>query len=74
MRSISAPLLAAAALNLATAMPAVADFKVQMPDAETGEIAIEPLGDIGHDPLAAHSRELSSTQEFEYGVNSFWRT
>ncbi len=55
-------------------VPALADFKVQYPDAETGEFAIEPLGDYGHDPLAAHNGELSSAQEFEYGVNGFWRT
>src|SRR5271167_640474 len=73
MRSIFI-LSAGAALALATAVPAVADFKVQMPDAETGEISVEPLGDYGHDPKPAHSGELSSTQEFEYGVNGFWRT
>src|SRR5215469_4278263 len=61
-------------LSVAAAMPAAADFKVQMPDAETGEIAVEPIGDIGHDSLPAHSGELSSVQEFEYGVNGFWRT
>jgi hypothetical protein len=75
MRSISIwTLLAGAALSLAATVPARADFKVQQPDAETGEIAIEPLGDIGHDPLAAHSGEASFTEEFEYGVNGFWRT
>ena len=62
------------AVALATVSPAAADFKVRMPDAETGEFAIEPLGDYGHDPNPAHSGELSSVQEFEYGVNSFWRT
>jgi hypothetical protein len=67
-------ILAIAVLSVAVASPAAADFKVQMPDAETGEIAVEPLGDIGQDPLAAHSGEFSSTQEFEYGVNGFWRT
>ena len=66
--------LAGLALSAAAALPAMADFKVQMPDAETGEIAVEPIGDIGHDPLPAHSGELSSVQEFEYGVNGFWRT
>ena len=55
-------------------MPAAAEFKVQYPDAETGEFAIEPIGDIGQDPKRAHSGELSSVQEFEYGVNGFWRT
>ena len=65
---------AAAASLLATAVPAAADFKVQMPDAETGEIEFEPIGDYGHDRNPAHSGELSSVQEFEYGVNGFWRT
>jgi hypothetical protein len=58
----------------ALAAPARADFKVQMPDAETGEAAIEPLGDLGYDPLTEKSHEASFTQELEYGVNSFWRT
>jgi hypothetical protein len=73
MRCIST-FIVATALTLATVVPAAADFKVQMPDAETGEIAIEPLGDYGHAPNPAHSGELSTTQEFEYGVNGFWRT
>src|SRR6516225_11996925 len=64
----------AGALALATAVPAAADFKVRMPDANPGEIAIEPLGDYGHDPNRARSGELSLVQEFEYGVNGFWRT
>ena len=75
MQLISANAIAASlVLICASAVPATADFKVQIPDAETGEYAIEPLGDLGHDPLAAHNGELSSTQEFEYGVNGFWRT
>ncbi len=75
MRCISIISLAAgAALSMAIVIPAWADFKVEQPDAETGEFAIEPLGDYGHDPLPAHSGELSSTQEFEYGVNGFWQT
>ena len=75
MRSINIRfMLAGAALSVAIAVPAEADFKVQQPDAETGEFAIEPLGDFGHDPRRDHSGELSSAQEFEYGVNGFWRT
>ena len=66
--------LTGAALTLATVVPAAADFKVQMPDAETGEFSVEPIGDIGQDPNPAHNGELSSVTEFEYGVNSFWRT
>jgi hypothetical protein len=54
-------------------VPAAADFKVRMPDAETGEFAIEPLGAYGNDPNPAHRGELSLSQEFEYGVNGFWR-
>ena len=72
--SICSPCSPALPSGIAIAIPAAADFKVQQPDAETGEFAIEPLGDFGHDPLPAHSGELSSTQEFEYGVNGFWRT
>jgi hypothetical protein len=71
---LSPSLVAGIALTMATAVPAAADFKVRMPDAETGEFAIEPLGDYGHNPNPAHSGELSSVQEFEYGVNGFWRT
>ncbi len=75
MRCISiTTLISGAALTLVTVVPAAADFKVQMPDAETGEVSIEPLGDYGHDPNPAHSGELSTTEEFEYGVNGFWRT
>ena len=70
MRSI----FISAAMTLTTVIPAAADFKVRMPDANPGEIAIEPLGDYGHDPNPAHSGELSFVQEFEYGVNGFWRT
>ncbi len=53
------------AFSMAAATPATADFKVEMPDAETGEFAVEPIGDIGQDPLAAHSGELSPVTEFE---------
>ena len=73
MRHIST-LVASASFFLATTLPAAADFKVQYPDPETGEFAVEPIGDIGQDPLAAHNGELSSVTEFEYGVNNHWRT
>jgi hypothetical protein len=66
--------IAGAVLTLATVVPADADFKVRMPDANPGEISVESVGDYGHDPLPDHSGELSTTQEIEYGVNSFWRT
>jgi hypothetical protein len=69
MRRIS---IVALALTIAAATPATADFRVKYPDAETGEVALEPLGDIAHDPLAAHSGEASYVEELEYGVNGFW--
>ncbi len=75
MRRISQfSILATAVLSTATAMPAAADFKVHQPDAEAGEFAIEPIGNLGYDPLRAHSGEASFVQEFEYGVNGFWLT
>ena len=74
MRCIFIAPISGVGLFLATAAPAAADFKVRMPDANPGEIAIEPLGDYGHDPNRARSGELSLVQEFEYGVNGFWRT
>jgi len=67
-------LLVGAALNIAAAAPAAADFKVKYPDAEAGAVEIEPVGDYGHDPLAAHSGEKSFVEELEYGINGFWRT
>ena len=74
LRSISIRAVLGIAFGAAAVLPASADFKVQSPDAETGEFAIEPIGDIVHDPNPAHSGELSSVQEFEWGVNGFWRT
>jgi hypothetical protein len=73
-RTIILRLCAGAILIMPAVAPARADFKVQMPDAETGEFAIEPIGDIGQDPNPAHNGELSPVTEFEYGVNKFWRT
>src|ERR1700730_13445571 len=67
-------LLTGAVLGIAATAPATADFKVKYPDAEGGAVEIEPVGDYGHDPLAAHSGEKSFVEELEYGVNGFWRT
>ena len=74
MRRISRSAAAGLGLAIAAATPAAADFRVQYPDAETGELALEPIGDIGRDPLAAHSGEASYVEELEYGVNGFWLT
>ena len=54
--------------------PPLRTSRCRCPTPRPAKFAIEPLGDIGQDPSPAHSGELSSTQEFEYGVNSFWRT
>ena len=72
MRRTSMNTIAGLVLIMATTMPAAADFRVKYPDAETGEFAVEPIGDIGRDPLAAHSGEASYVEELEYGVNGFW--
>ena len=72
MRRIGA--LAAILAVLLAALPAAADFKVFMPDAEPGELEFEPLGDVGFDPNTQKSHETSFVEEFEYGVNNFWKT
>jgi hypothetical protein len=64
-----------AALLLCTAAsPAEADFKVWTPDVNPGELALETVGDWGHDGNPARSGEQSYTQELEYGVNEWWQT
>ena len=74
MRGISVAAILAVGLSAALALPAAADFRVKYPDAEAGEFALEPIGDLGYDPLPAHSGEASFVQEAEYGVNGFWLT
>ena len=74
MRGISVAAILAVGLSAAVALPAAADFRVKYPDAEAGEFALEPIGDLGYDPLPAHSGEASFVQEAEYGVNGFWLT
>ncbi|HZT87237.1 MAG TPA: hypothetical protein VFA12_04655 [Stellaceae bacterium] len=58
----------------AAPLPALADFKVKMPDAETGEFELETVGDYGRSGNKLTSDEQSFVHELEYGVNSFWRT
>jgi hypothetical protein len=53
---------------------AVADFKVQVPDAETGEFEIEEIGSYGNSGHAAQNNEKSFVTEFGYGVNDWWHT
>ncbi|HXQ53409.1 MAG TPA: hypothetical protein VN802_20115 [Stellaceae bacterium] len=61
-------------LAAAWAGPARADFKVWTPDVNPGEIALESVGDYGHDIQRAKSGEQSYTQELEYGVTNWWQT
>lgn len=51
-----------------------ADFKVQMPDAEYGELEIEPIGSYGRSGHDAFDNEQSFVSEFGYGVTPFWHT
>lgn len=63
-----------AALSLAGAGVARADFQVWTPDVNLGELAVENLGDLGFDPNDARNGEQSYTGELEYGVTSWWQT
>jgi hypothetical protein len=78
MRRICSPLAAkAAAMVAAIAGPsaaALADFKVQMPDAEYGEVEIEPIGSLGLSGTPETNNEQSFVTEFGYGVTNFWHT
>lgn len=53
---------------------ALADFKVKLPDAETGEFEIETVGSYGRSGNPDTNNEQSFVHELEYGVNSWWRT
>ncbi|HEV8025877.1 MAG TPA: hypothetical protein VGP50_00530 [Stellaceae bacterium] len=61
-------------LSLLYAGPAAADFKVITPDANSGELELETVGDAGFDPNRNKSGEQSYTSELEYGVTSWWQT
>jgi hypothetical protein len=77
MRSIRTALLGALPVLIAlisVMTVARADFKVQMPDAETGELEIEPIGSYGMSGRPATDNEQSFVSEFGYGVNNFWHT
>jgi len=58
----------------AMSVPALADFKVQLPDAETGEFEIEEIGSWGRSGNPATSNEQSFVHELGYGVNNWWHT
>ena len=53
---------------------ALADFKVQYPDAEAGEFELEEIGSYGRSGNPATDNEQSFVHELGYGVNNFWHT
>ena len=58
----------------AMSVPALADFKVHLPDAETGEFEIEEIGSWGRSGNPATNNEQSFVHELGYGVNNWWHT
>jgi hypothetical protein len=53
---------------------ALADFKVKLPDAETGELELEAVGSYGRSGNPATNNEQNFVHEMEYGVTNWWRT
>jgi len=53
---------------------ALADFKVHLPDAETGEFEIEEVGSWGSSGNPATDNEQSFVHELGYGVTTWWHT
>jgi hypothetical protein len=66
--------LAISLLALLRASPAAADFKVFLPEANKGELALETVGDAGFDPNPDKNGEQSYTAELEYGLTHWWQT
>lgn len=64
------------AISGLTAVPhfALADFKVHLPDAETGEFELEEIGSYGHSGNPFTNNEQSFVHELGYGVNDWWHT
>ena len=56
------------------AATAFADFKVHLPDAETGEFELEEVGSYGNSGNPLTSNEKSFVHELGYGVNDWWHT
>jgi len=67
---------ATCAILALVAMPVSArgDFKVHLPDAETGEFELEEVGSWGTSGNPATSNEQSFVHELGYGVNNWWHT
>jgi hypothetical protein len=66
--------MATALLGAVVALPsgAFADFKVQPPDAETGEFEFEEIGSYGRSGNPATNNEQSFVHELGYGFNNWW--
>jgi hypothetical protein len=58
----------------ATSTAALADFKVHLPDAETGEFELEEVGSYGRSGNPLTNNEQSFVHELGYGVNNWWHT
>jgi hypothetical protein len=73
-RSILTVISTSAILALAAAPVALADFKVHLPDAETGEFELEEVGSYGNSGNTATNNEQSFVHELGYGLNDWWHT
>ncbi|HWD59726.1 MAG TPA: hypothetical protein VG308_15675 [Stellaceae bacterium] len=56
------------------AATAFADFKVHLPDAETGEFELEEVGSYGNSGNPFTNNEQSFVHELGYGINNWWHT
>jgi hypothetical protein len=67
---------AAVLLTAVAAMPspALADFKVKLPDAEPGELELETVGNYGRSGNPVTNNEQSFVHEIEYGFANFWKS
>jgi hypothetical protein len=53
---------------------AFADFKVHLPDAETGEFELEEIGSYGNSGNPLTNNEQSFVHELGYGINDWWHS
>jgi hypothetical protein len=61
-------------ISVFSSLPALADFKVKMPDAEFGELEIETVGNYGRSGNPLADNEQSFVHEIEYGFTNFWKS
>jgi hypothetical protein len=59
---------------VALPVSALADFKIHLPDAESGEFEIEQIGSYGMAGSPDFDNEKSFVYEMGYGVNNWWHT